>query len=140
MERTVNILKALADRNRLRIVLALQGVDELCPCQVTELLQVTGATVSRHLALLVNAGLLESRKEGRWIFHRLRLSEENRAILAWVASSVRGVPEADSDRRDILAIYRCGPEEICRRQRGEACCPVAEPVDRGGPGGEEADR
>ena len=123
MERTLNILKALADRNRLRIVLALQGVDELCACQVTELLQVAGATVSRHLALLVNAGLLENRKEGRWVFHRLKVSEDNRQVLQWVAASAEGMAEAASDRRAIREIVACDPAEICRRQRGEACCP-----------------
>ncbi len=90
---------------------------------------MAGATVSRHLALLVNAGLLENRKEGRWIFHRLRLSEENRPVLEWVAASVTGAAEADSDRRAILQIVACDPADICRRQRGEACCPEKNPAD-----------
>ena len=68
MEQTLNILKALADRNRLRIVIALEDYGEMCACQITELLQVAGATSSRHLSLLVNADIVKARKEGRWIF------------------------------------------------------------------------
>ena len=49
MDGTVNLLKALSDTNRLRTVLALHRYEELCACQITELLQVTGETVSRHL-------------------------------------------------------------------------------------------
>lgn len=62
MEKVLSIMKALSDANRLRIVSALMAFDELCACQITELLQVSGATVSRHLALLVNAEVLESRR------------------------------------------------------------------------------
>jgi len=51
MKNTVSLLKALSDQNRLRVVAALLSEPELCACQIKELLNVTGATVSRHLAL-----------------------------------------------------------------------------------------
>ena len=65
MNTTARILKALSEPNRLRIVMALTDNRELCACQITELLRLSGATVSRHLAQLTLCGLLESRKEGR---------------------------------------------------------------------------
>ena len=52
METTLEILKALSDKNRTRVVAALWRFDELCACQITEFLQVTGATASRHLSIL----------------------------------------------------------------------------------------
>ncbi|MCP4021796.1 MAG: winged helix-turn-helix transcriptional regulator, partial [Desulfobacteraceae bacterium] len=72
MEKTLSILKALSDKNRLRITAALLHYDELCACQITELLQLSGATVSRHLSLLHQSKILGRRKDGRWIFYFFR--------------------------------------------------------------------
>lgn len=71
MNRLTAIFKALSDRNRLRIVSALMKCDELCACQVTELIQVTGATASRHMGVLISSDLVGSRKDGRWVYYRL---------------------------------------------------------------------
>jgi len=48
MEKLLLILKALSDKNRLRIFYALLSYQELCACQITEFLNVAGATASRH--------------------------------------------------------------------------------------------
>ncbi len=64
-------MKALADRNRLRIVAALMNTEELCACHISELLGVSGATASRHMELLIRAGLIDSRKNGRWVHYKL---------------------------------------------------------------------
>jgi len=71
MEQTLRITKALADGNRLRAVMALVDHDELCVCQITELLGLATATVSRHMSMLQSASLVTSRKEGRWVYYRL---------------------------------------------------------------------
>ena len=65
MKEMISIFKALSDQNRLRVVAALTNCPELCACQITELLQVSGATGSRHLEILIAAGLVDRRKEGR---------------------------------------------------------------------------
>ena len=121
MDTAVATLKALADRNRLRIVLALDTAGELCACQITELLQVAGATASRHLARLERAGLLHSRKEGRWIHYRLTAAAD--APLAWARSSVTDHPDLAADRATLRRILTEDPTDLCRRQRGETCCP-----------------
>ena len=72
MKNTLSLLKALSDKNRLRVVAALLSTHELCACQIKELLKITGASVSRHLALLIQVGLVDSRKKGRWVYYRLR--------------------------------------------------------------------
>ncbi len=125
MQKPLTILKALSDRNRLRIVAALRKQTELCACQITEMLQVTGATVSRHMGILVQAGLVESRKVGRWIFFWLKDSPDvdSQAILIWLEESLKKSPEIENDRRELGAILAVGKEDLCRRQRGEACCP-----------------
>jgi DNA-binding transcriptional ArsR family regulator len=67
----INITKALADENRVRILLALNGRDELCVCQLFDMLQLAPSTVSKHLFILSNARLIYSRKEARWIYYGL---------------------------------------------------------------------
>gem|GEM_PF-7121620 len=64
MEQTLNIAKALADGSRMRVIAALMSRDELCVCQITEMLQLAPATVSRHMTILQHARLVQSRKGG----------------------------------------------------------------------------
>lgn len=64
-------LKALADENRLLIVLLLQRRGEMCGCELQAALGLTHATVSHHVAQLGQARLIESERRGRWIHYRL---------------------------------------------------------------------
>jgi len=64
------VLKALGDPMRLRIV-ALLSHGELCVCHIEAALSLTQATASRHLAVLRNAGVVEPRRAGHWVFYRL---------------------------------------------------------------------
>src|SRR6478672_3080962 len=64
------LTKALADQNRVRALMALR-VGELCVCQITELFGLAPSTISKHLSILHQAGLVDSRKDGRWIYYRL---------------------------------------------------------------------
>jgi ArsR family transcriptional regulator len=70
MNDVLNVAKALADANRLRALMAL-GAGELCVCQLIEMLGLAPSTVSKHLSILHQAGLVEVRKEGRWMYYRL---------------------------------------------------------------------
>ena len=70
MREFLNITKALSDENRVRALMALEG-GELCVCQIIELLRLAPSTVSKHMAILHQAGLVETRKDGRWIYYRL---------------------------------------------------------------------
>ncbi len=123
MDETLKILKSISDRNRLRIVTALSRFEELCACQITELLQISGASVSRHLSLLTNSTLLKSRKQGRWVFFRLNQEKVNQQLLQWIQLQLSNDLQIETDRSALTAILSVPPEEICRRQRGEACCP-----------------
>lgn len=122
MKQELEIMKALSDRNRLRVVAALLEIGELCACQVVELLQVTGATASRHMGLLLNAGLVESRKAGRWVYYRLSDTVDP-LLRRWLEQTLAASGELAADRTQLARIVACDPEELCRRQRGEECCP-----------------
>ncbi len=64
------IFKALADTNRLKIIKLLKE-GELCVCELTTALSTSQSTVSHHLSVLKNAGLVKERKEGKWSYFRL---------------------------------------------------------------------
>ncbi len=124
MEKLTAIFKALSDRNRLRIVSVLMKCDELCACQLTELIQVTGATASRHMGVLISSGLVDSRKDGRWVYYRLGREQADFGVLInWVESQLSNDPDAVSDAATLKNITSCEPEDLCRKQRGDDCCP-----------------
>ncbi|MBU0972760.1 MAG: metalloregulator ArsR/SmtB family transcription factor [Proteobacteria bacterium] len=125
MDNTISKLKALADKNRLRVFCALTRHGELCACQITELLQVAGATASRHLSILVAAGLLTSRKDGRWVFFSLDRSGRGfDGILQWLDPEVRTSLAFQNDLDTLERITDLPLEDLCRKQRGQACCPI----------------
>jgi len=70
MKTTAHIFKALADETRLRI-LCLLLEKELCVCDIKDVLQLPQSTVSRHLAYLKNAGLVDDRRCGVWMYYSL---------------------------------------------------------------------
>lgn len=71
-EARARIAKALAHPSRLMILEALEN-REVCVCDLTELVGADQSTVSKHLALLKQAGLVEDRKEGVLVFYKLRV-------------------------------------------------------------------
>jgi ArsR family transcriptional regulator len=70
MKQFIKTMKALSDPNRVKVVKLLDG-RELCVCEITEALQLAQSTVSKHLRILEEAGLVLYRKLGPWIFYRL---------------------------------------------------------------------
>ena len=123
MFQPLEVMKALSDMNRLRIVSALSRYDELCACQITELLEVTGATASRHLSILQRAGLIDSRKEGRWVYYRLDPPAGNQPVFEWLEQTYTGSEQLQADTVALDKIVEITREDLCRMQRGEECCP-----------------
>ena len=113
MFQPLEILKSLSDLNRLRVVAALGRHEELCACQITELLQVSGATASRHLSILQHAGLLESRKEGRWVHYRLAPPADTDALFSWLDASFAGSEQLQSDAKALERIVKITREDLC---------------------------
>jgi DNA-binding transcriptional ArsR family regulator len=114
----IRITKALADPNRVRVLLALKR-RELCVCQISELLQLAPSTISKHLSLLHLAGLIESRKSERWVFYRLPDKDAPVAVreaVDWVMKSLVGTPEAAADQAALKKILKMDPTTICQRQ------------------------
>lgn len=70
IEKSVDILKALSDSTRLKIIYLLKD-GELCGCEILNASDKSQSTVSHHLNLLKRAGILNARKEGTWIHYSL---------------------------------------------------------------------
>jgi DNA-binding transcriptional ArsR family regulator len=75
MRQFMAVIKALADENRVRALMALRG-GELCVCQIIEFLALAPSTVSKHMSILKQAGLVEATKRGRWVYYGLPSYEE----------------------------------------------------------------
>ncbi len=118
MREFMPITKALADENRVRMLMALRD-GELCVCQITELFGYAPSTVSKHLSILFQARLVESRKDGRWIYYQLPDKSAPamvRQALSWVQKSVSDSPQILEDNRQLKKILKLDPAELCRRQ------------------------
>lgn len=118
MREFMNVTKALADESRIRLLFALRG-GELCACQLVEFLDLAGSTVSKHLSLLYQSGLVGMRKEGRWVYYSLAGTEAPplvRSALKWVFESAGDQPRIAEDARTLKKILKLDPVELCRRQ------------------------
>ena len=114
----MNITKALADENRVRTLLAL-GQGELCVCQITELFGLAPSTISKHLSILFQAGLVESRKDGRWIYYQLPGKTAPvvvREAFDWIEKALADNSHVLEDNKKLQKILKQDPAEICKRQ------------------------
>lgn len=68
--KTAAIFKAFCDENRIRIIKRLRG-GEKCACKLLEELNVTQPTLSHHMKILCDAGIVAGRKEGKWTYYSI---------------------------------------------------------------------
>jgi ArsR family transcriptional regulator len=118
VETFTNKTKALADPNRVRIVMALRG-GELCVCRIIELLKLAPSTVSKHITILKQAGLVKGRKEGRWMHYQLpsKTDPETRNTLSWVFESLKKSSEIEADRIRLRQIKATDLDELTQIYR-----------------------
>ena len=119
MRVTLRVTKALADIQRVRILMMLQP-GELCVCQIVEVLELAPSTVSKHLSILNDARLVDSRKEGRWMYYRLPKGTDGafvRPVLKWLNETLKDDATTAQDARKLKSVVACAPETLCRRQR-----------------------
>jgi ArsR family transcriptional regulator len=117
----LNIAKALADGSRMRTVAALLRHGELCVCQLVELLHLATPTVSRHMAVLQGARLVQSRKDGRWVYYSI--SEKFPGQLRqWFQDEVFNAEEIKTDEAVLQDILATPVEVLCRNQKEKKEC------------------
>jgi len=122
VHRLIAVTRALGDESRVRILEALRA-GELCVCQIVAMLGLAPSTVSRHLALLRDAGLVEARKQGRWVYYRLVAAGSApklvRSALRLVHEALEGDVTARDDAARLGEILALDPEILCCEQRSE---------------------
>lgn len=105
MKTLAQTLKALSDETRLRII-ALLCRGELCVCDLMAILELPQSTVSRHLATLRHAGLVEDRRQGVWMYYRLTGKDLlHQELLLLLERHTAGLPQAERDR-NALAVFQ----------------------------------
>ena len=118
MRAFMSLTKALADPNRVRLLLALRG-GELCACQITELFGLAPSTMSKHLSILYQAGFVDSRKNGRWVRYSLPGKHAPAAVrkaIEWVCDSLAENEQIADDAGQLKHLLKVDPSELCRRQ------------------------
>ncbi len=114
MKKFIRVMKALSDPSRIKIMKMLE-VKELCVCEITAILGLAQSTVSKHLKVLEDAGLVDSSKDGAWVNYKLSEDYENeyaqvmqRQLKNWLKDETQ-IQEAliqvsTVDRRRICAV------------------------------------
>ena len=90
----VELFKQLSDTTRLRCLTLLFSEGELCVCELTEALDLSQPKISRHLAQLREAGVVQSRRAGHWVHYRL-----HQDLPAWAMQIIKGM-QAGTARRE----------------------------------------
>lgn len=106
------LFKALADPTRRRL-LNLIGEQEVCVCYFVEGLDAPQPTISRHLAYLRNVGLVEARRDGKWMHYRIIMPQSRAAAEVLKASlkAMRSDPKYQRDRTRLMKAC-CGPQSL----------------------------
>ena len=114
MKQFLDITSALSDETRLRALLSLRE-GELCLCQIIDLLGLSPSTVSRHMDLLHQAGLVRRRKEGRWHYFSLAGREALPVVkkaLRWTLDSLAGEAALQADAKKLCCVRKKDMEEV----------------------------
>jgi ArsR family transcriptional regulator len=114
MKDFIKVMKALSDPNRVKILKMLQH-QVMCVCELQAALQLAQPTVSSHLKLLEEAGLVHSRKEGLWVNYHLAEGTAN-PYAAGLLERLTGWLDDDPEVSRLLArLPHIRREEICKK-------------------------
>jgi ArsR family transcriptional regulator, arsenate/arsenite/antimonite-responsive transcriptional repressor len=116
-----SVFKALADKTRLRI-LALLGNNEVCVCHIHDSLELPQPTVSRHLAYLHRAGLVDVRRDGVWMHYQVArsLTPTAQTVLNAAVEALTSVRTTEEDRKQFERAF--GQLYVMSTPTGGACC------------------
>src|SRR5437763_13777969 len=112
IERLEDLMLALADPTRLRL-LSMMRRQEVCVCYFTAVLDAPQPTISRHLAYLRAKGLVQARRQGKWMHYRL-IQPKDKAVaeaLYQVLQAASGDSQIQADSKRLNAAC-CDPEKL----------------------------
>jgi len=115
MKELVSMAKVLSDPSRVRILVALRE-RELCVCELCTALAMTQSTLSTHLKVIRQAGLVSARKEGKWMYYRTAQTSERLLVQLFqsFSSSLKNDPVLSRDSKNL--------KDRLRLRSGNSCC------------------
>jgi ArsR family transcriptional regulator, arsenate/arsenite/antimonite-responsive transcriptional repressor len=114
MKEMVKVFKAVADPNRIRILKMLQK-KKMCVCELSAVLGITQPSVSRHLSMLRDAGLVRDERDSQWINYELceeKVNQYASAIMGHIRTWINEDPRISRDAAMLKTLNR---EKLCRK-------------------------
>lgn len=125
LDQFTRITHALSDPNRIRLLCACLD-SERCVCQLVALFDLSNPSISKHLGVLRDAGLLESRKDGRWVHYKTPDNPDPAVLdaLSFVRAHAFNDEVIQNDTHALGHIDSIEPGELARMQREGCCVPI----------------
>ena len=115
MKDFIKVMKALSDPNRVRIIKMLQH-KLMCVCEIQEALQISQSSVSKHLKILEEAGLVDFKKDGLWVNYYLTDGRKS-PYASSLAGNLRHWLENEPGVVDLIKkLPNIQREDVCKRQ------------------------
>ncbi len=115
MRDLVKVFKSLADKNRIRIVKALM-VRPLCVCELQKILGASQPSVSHHLKILTEAGLIDYERDGQWVVYRIIDDVEDCPVKEIISCIGRLFNEDELIKKDKYIIEKLDKLDICSEE------------------------
>jgi len=108
LEEIIKILKAISDESRVRILAILKEKQNLCVCEIREIIGLSQPAISSHLKILENAGLIYNFKDGKWVNYRLNSEIEImvKELLDKILLIIKDSDQIISDKRKLEKVDR----------------------------------
>ena len=123
MRDTLQVFKALSDETRLRILHLLQK-QELCVCELVDILKMEQSRISHQLQILKNARLVNDRREGKWIVYSLNTRDDgscNREVFHLLKTVLDNDEIVQEDEHRLKLCLKSGVRERCQTlEKGKA--------------------
>lgn len=112
MKRFIRVMKALSDPSRVRLVKILEH-KPLCVCELQNLVGLAQSTVSKHMRILEEAGLVDFNKEGSWIIYRLTRGEDSEYARVMLENLQDWLSDDETLQDMIARLPQVDRERIC---------------------------
>jgi DNA-binding transcriptional ArsR family regulator len=119
VQKILQALKILSDKTRLKIVSLLLAENELCVCELMKALRMSQSRISNHLRILRNTGIIEAKREGKWIFYSLARGTMDKVLWEIVQAIADEV-----DKRGYLTREKILIKRLISRRGEPGHCPL----------------
>jgi len=113
LKKITRVLKALADENRIRILYLLSEREDLCVCEIREVIGLSQPTISSHLRILENSDLVTYSKDGKWVNYSISSELDKR--ISQMLNNVFSIIEFDEIvKKDRITVNKINRKNLCK--------------------------